>query len=56
MATLWMVDTEFYVPFNRISVISGGWWCGTEKLYAMEPSLQLEKILLSLAFEPRPLS
>ena len=43
----WMDDMQFYVRFyvlyNSISVISGQWVGGNERLCAMEPHLQLKR-------------
>ena len=42
----WMEELRFYVFFNSISVISGRWADGNEKLCAVEARLGLRRILL----------
>ena len=39
----WIDDWQFYVLFNRISVISGRWADDNERLCAMEPHLGLKR-------------
>ena len=51
----WMDDLQFYGLFNSISVISGPWADGNERLCAMEPCLHFEKILPLLGIELGPL-
>ena len=41
-----MDDLRFYVLFNSISVISGRWANGNERLCAMEPRLRLRRVRL----------
>ena len=38
-----MVDSQFYVLFNSIPVISGQWMGDNERLCATEPYLQLKR-------------
>ena len=45
-------ELRFYVPFNRISVISGQWKSKHEKPCAMKRRLASERISPSAGFEP----
>ena len=42
----WMDDLQFYILFNSISVISGRWEVGNERLCAMEVRLWLGRCRL----------
>ena len=44
-----MDDLQFYILFNNIS---GRWLCDNERLCAMEPRLQLERIPPQAGLEP----
>ena len=46
------LDHDFYVPFNRISVISGQWNGKHERPCAMKRRLASERISPSAGFEP----
>ena len=46
----WIDDLQFYVLLNSISVISGRWAGGNERLCAMEPRLRLSRLGLERAF------
>ena len=48
-------DLQFYVLFNSISVISGGWADDNERLCAMEPCLLLRRFLLERDSNSGPL-
>ena len=48
----WMDDLQFYVLFNRISVISGRWVDVNERLCAMEPRLRLRRVRLEWGLNP----
>ena len=48
----WMADLQFYILFNSISVISGGWVDDKERLCAMERCLQLRRFFLKLGLNP----
>ena len=45
-------ELRFYVPFNRISVISGQWMGKYERPCAMKRRLASERISPSAGFEP----
>ena len=45
----WMDDLRFYVLFNSISAISGGWDVDNERLYPREPCLRSRRFALSRA-------
>ena len=49
----WMYDLQFYILFNSISVISGQWADGIERLYAMEPCLRFKRSLPQVGLEPK---
>ena len=50
-----MDDLRFYVLFNSISVISGRWAVGNERLCAVDPSLWLIRFCLERGSIPGPL-
>ena len=51
----WMDDLQFYVLFNSISVISGRWADGNERLCATEPRLRLGRFRLERDSNSGPL-
>ena len=51
---VWMDGLQFYVLFNNISVISGQWVDGNERLCAMEPVLPLKRAFPQAGLELTP--
>ena len=49
--TGWMDDLLFYILFNSISVISGHWEGDNERLFPMEPCLQLKRFRLEVGLK-----
>ena len=48
-----MDNLQFYVLFNSVSIISGSWELDYERLFAMKPSLGLERFPSIAQIEPR---
>ena len=49
----WITDPRFHVRFNTISDIIGRWEGDNERLFVLEPRLQMKGFLRSTGIEPR---